>query len=353
MPDFSDGKLHKILITGGAGFLGTNIAIEATKRGYEVIVFDSTIRPGVEENLPILTELGVTIVRGDVRNREDLERIYTTNYEGMNDLKAIIHLASNPGVPWSISWPRYDFDVNAMGTLTMLEFARTHKTPFILASTNKVYPESLNELPREKEATRYAWHNVNGIPENYPLDGGGKYGHSPYGVSKAAADLLTQEYGLEYDIPVVVNRMSCIYGYYQKGVADQGWTDHFVRQFVFEKEPQIDIYGDGYQVRDMLWGEDVARLYLDEVDNIDQARGNVFNIGGGPENTMSLKECLEWLSQVAKKTPKITYHPWRPADQRVYISNVSKVQQVLGWRPLTSPKEGMTKMITKYKEEAA
>jgi len=359
-----------ILITGGAGFIGTNICLEAIKRGYKVIAMDSFIRPKSEENIPILQEAGVEILRGDVRQMVDFHRSPVPD--------AIIHLAGNPGIPWSIRWPVYDFQVNAQGTLNVLEYARVmgvqmnKKIPVIYASTNKVYTDLINEIPLEEKEKRYEWNLLDlmvfkyiagkprplwiggvtkkGINETFPLDGFGKYHHSPYGTSKLAGDLYCQEYFHAFEIPVVINRMSCIYGYYQKGVQDQGWIDHFIRRIAFGNG-KLNFFGDGKQVRDMLWGEDVARLYLDELESMEKVKGQIFNIGGGPENTMSLIEAVEYIEKISGKKAEIEYHDWRPADQRVYISDISKVKRILGWEPKISPREGIKKIYDRYCQE--
>jgi CDP-paratose 2-epimerase len=329
----------KILIAGGAGFIGTNVAKEAVKRGHDVVIFDSLIRKGSEENIGLVT---AEFIRGDVRNVEDFDRL--------PKIDAIINFAANPGIPWSIDYPMYDFKTNAMGALNLLEYSRKNgKIPVIFASTNKVYSEEINEMPIEKKETRFEWvdRKYKGIPEDFPMDSRGKYPHSPYGVSKASADLYHQEYFHIYDIPTVINRMSCIYGYYQKGVADQGWIDHFIRQIAFGNR-ELEIYGEGYQVRDMLWGEDVARLYLDELENIDEVRGQVFNVGGGIYNTLSLIEAIDYIEKLTGHEAKLSYFDERPADQRIYISDISKVKKMLDWTPLITPKMGIEKMLKKY-----
>lgn len=334
----------KLLITGGCGFIGTNIAYEAHRRGYKVICFDSFIRPRSEENIEFLSKHGIEIIRGDVRNTEDFFRI--------GSVDAIIHLAANPGIPWSIQWPDYDFNVNAVGTINALEYARSlGKIPFIFASTNKVYSDKINDLELYENKTRYFWANrlFEGIREDFPIDGFGKYSHSPYGVSKIAGDLLCQEYHHAYGVKTVVNRMSCIYGYFQKGVEDQGWIDWFVRCIGFG-DGKISIYGDGKQVRDMLWGEDVAKLYLDEIENIKKTAGQVFNVGGGMGNTLSLQEAITEIEAVTGKKAHITYKEWRHADQRVYVSDIGKVTKLLNWKPKVSPQEGIRKMYERYKE---
>lgn len=346
----------KLLITGGCGFIGTNIALEAVKRGHDVVAFDSLIRPGTEGNIPVLQKAGVEIVRGDVRNPEDFERL--------DGIEAIIHLAGNPGIPWSIKWPVYDYNVNATGTLNVLEYSRHNgKIPVIFASTNKTYSDIINTVPIFESATRYEWDQKSlidplmsigfnplfGLNESFPTEGYGKYPHSPYGKSKLTADHYCQEYYHVYDIPTVVNRMSCIYGYYQQGVEDQGWIDFFVRQLV-NGDGKINIYGDGKQVRDMLWGEDVAKLYLTELENIDDVAGEVFNVGGGYLNTCSLNEAIGIIEKETGNKADITYCDWRHADQRIYISDTRKAQSVLDWEQKVNPTEGIKKMIEAYQE---
>jgi CDP-paratose 2-epimerase len=357
----------KILITGGCGFIGTNIALLAREKGHEVIAFDSLIRPGTESNVSVLKAVGVEVVRGDVRNPEDFERV--------EDIDAIIHLAGNPGIPWSIEWPLYDFNVNTVGTLNVLEYSRHHgKIPVIFASTNKTYSDIINEVPLTEKDTRYVWNEssfgmktaypyqnphsplillkegfspVHGLNEYFPTEGFGTYPHSPYGKSKLAADHYCQEYFHTYGVPTVVNRMSCIYGYYQQGVEDQGWIDWFVRSLQLG-DGQINLYGDGKQVRDMLWGEDVAELYLTELEQIEITQGQVFNIGGSAKNTCSLNEAISVIEKETGKKAQITYGDWRHADQKIYISDTRKITYLTGWEQKTSPEEGIKKMIKAY-----
>lgn len=339
-----------ILITGGAGFIGTNIAQLARKRNYRVVILDSFIRKGVEENARWLERIGCSIVRGDVRNEQDFARISATP-------DAIIHLAANPGIPWSIAWPLYDFTTNALGTLHVLEYSRRNgRIPVVLASTNKVYTDELNTIPVTEKPTRYEWsfRTTNGkslaprlrdgisklgVNESFPTDAAGDHPHSPYGVSKLAADLYCQEYFHMYGVPTVVNRMSCIYGVFQKGVEDQGWMDWFIRAKL-QKLP-LSIYGDGKQVRDALFGSDLAELYLREIEQIDRAKGQVMNVGGGSEHTTSLLEVVSYLDSKLDPPLKLEFKDWRPADQRVYISDHSKVTNLLSWKPVIGVREGL------------
>lgn len=333
----------KICIFGGAGFIGINTALEALKRGHKVIIFDSLIRKGVEENMYLAD---ATYIRGDVRNQEDFEKLPT-------HIDAIINLAANPGVPWSLAFPLYDFKVNALGALHVLEYARKNgNIPVIFASTNKIYSDELNTIPLKETPTRYIWTSptyAKGVPETFPMDAVGHYSHSPYGVSKASADLYHQEYFHAYNLPTVINRMSCIYGYYQKGVADQGWVDHFIKT-IAQGDRKIDIFGNGKQVRDLLWAEDLAALYLDQIEHIDSLQGQVFNVGGGIRNTLSLLEAITIIEDFTGKKAKVSFKEWRHADQRIYVSDIRKIQKALGWKPNVSPQEGIKKMIERLSQ---
>lgn len=344
------GATMKILILGGCGFIGTNTSLEALKRKHEVIAFDSLIRPGTEDNMKVLVKKGATVFRGDIRCREDLGRMV----ERCGTPDGIINFAANPGIPWSISNPQYDFNVNAMGTLNVLQFASAMgKIPVVLASTNKVYSDEMNGISMEEGKTRWVWTDktFKGISEIYPTDGRGLYPHSPYGCSKLTADTYCQEYNLTFDVPTVINRMSCIYGLYQKGVEDQGWIDWFVRALVLG-DGKINIYGDGKQVRDMLWGEDVARLYVDELEHINEIKGSVFNVGGGQKKTISLIESIKFIEELSGKKATLEFHPWRQADQKIYISDITKVthNEILNWQPEVSPFEGIERMYREYKK---
>ena len=324
----------KILITGGVGFIGTNTALKAMEQGHEIIAFDNLSRLGTEFNLMELQKhKNFFFVRGDIRNTEDFKRI--------PEVDAIIALAANPGIPWSINWPRYDFEVNALGTLNTLEFARERgNIPVIFSSTNKVYSEEINEIPMKMGHTRYYWTDIpkyQGIPETYPIDSRGKYPKSPYGCSKYTGDMYCQEYYHIYGVPTVVNRQSCIAGKWQQGCEDQGWMAWFVFAKMFNS--LITIYGNGFQVRDVLYADDLAQLYLLELENIDKCKGSVYNVGGGMKNTTSLIEAMEHIVALDGRNFNIIYKDWRLADQRIYISDISKVEGELGWRPTTSPIE--------------
>ncbi len=327
------------------------------KKGYSVTVFDSLIRPHTEENAEILKKANIQIIRGDVRNLHDIERL-------PKKATGIIHLAANPGIPWSIKWPSYDFAANALGTLNILEFSRlNHKIPIIFASTNKIYSEEINIIPVTELKSRYIWNfnKINkkstrstilegitkkGVNENFPMDSSGKFPHSPYGVSKATGDLYCQEYFHIYGVPTVINRMSCVYGLYQKGVEDQGWLDWFVQAKI--NNLPLNIYGDGKQVRDSVFGTDIAELYLLQLENIRKVKGQVFNIGGGLKNTISLIETIDYLNSKGGKKLDLTFKPWRPADQKVYITDISKIKKHLGWEPRVSVSKGLDQIWAQY-----
>lgn len=373
----------KILITGGVGHIGTNMTLEAIVRGHEVVVMDNLHRQEVIENLKYLEKINhnsslFQFVWGDIRNQTDFDRLPKVD--------AVIHLAANPGVPWSIQWPVYDFETNARGTLNTLEFARTQgklkgydikPIPFIYASTNKTFSDIINEIPSTvipEEPNRYVWHDtealldkskdlwtnligglevdkrygtIEGINENFPVSGFGKYGHSMYGISKLVGDLYCQEYHIQYGIPMVINKMSCIYGLFQKGVADQGWVSHFVLKLL-KGDGKLEFYGNGKQVRDVLDARDLARLYLDQLENIDKCNGEIFTVGGGPENTVSLIEAVEEIERQTGKKATITYKDKRPADQDIYISSIKHVREVLGWEPKIKFEQTIADMIKEY-----
>ena len=335
----------KILITGGSGFLGTNIAIAAREKGYDVVVMDNFVRFGSDRNARILKEkYNCTIVHGETRLEED--------WKQMPEVDAVIHLAGQPGIPASLSNPKLDFHVNAVGTLNGLEFARSRgNIPFIYASTNKVYSDAINDIDLKENEKRYKYFDqkyIMGISESFPMDSAGSHPHSPYGVSKASGDLLTQEYFHAFNVPTVVFRMSCIYGLYQNGVSEQGWTDFFVRQRIMGDNKLI-FYGNGKQVRDVLFGSDAAEAYLIALERINDLKGKVFNLGGGTDFNSSLIEWVEILNKYTDKSPmEISHEDWRLADHRVYISNTDKFKKATKWQPKVSVEEGIKQMVDAY-----
>jgi CDP-paratose 2-epimerase len=345
----------KILVTGGAGFIGTNVCLEAVTRGHEVCAFDNFVRPLTEENLEVLKKAGVKIVRGDIRNWEDFQK-FPWIPEG------IVHLAGQCGIPYAQINPRYDFQVNALGTLNVLEYCRLNgKIPVAFASSNKAYTNITDDFAKKETETRYEWDfksanpeflkwgiTEKGVNEKLPLDAFGQFSRSLYGVSKVSGDLYMQEYYQAFGIPTVINRMSCIYGLYQKGVEDQAWVDWFIRQIMLG-DCKLNIFGTGKQVRDMLFGSDVARLYVMELENIDKVKGKQFNIGGGLANTMSLIEAINEIEKQTGNKAELTFLPKRHGDQDIWISDISKIKSLLGWEPTISPAEGIGIIINQYK----
>jgi CDP-paratose 2-epimerase len=354
--------MSRILITGGCGHIGTNICIEAIKRGHSVVVMDNLHREEVVNNLKYLQEEDdkhqFSFVWGDVRNSGDFERIPLVD--------AVIHLAANPGIPWSIQWPKYDFETNAGGTVNALEFARKcGNAPFVYASTNKTFSDIINNIPTKEFEKRYVWtenilkHEKHekcfldfedgkiGINENFPVQGFGTYGHSMYGISKLTGELYATEYHVQYKLPVVINKMSCIFGLFQKGAEDQGWISHFLMKIGFG-DRKINIFGNGKQVRDVLDARDVARLYIDEVEDLSgqkKSNGKVFTVGGGPENTVSLLEAIEKIEEMTAKKAIITYFSKRSADQDIYISSLKTVKEIMGWEPKIKFEETIENMM--------
>lgn len=341
----------KLLVTGGAGFLGTNIALTALDRGYEVVIMDNFVRRGSENNAKTLEKLGAKVIHGEVRLQQD--------WDDLPSVDAVCHLAGQPGIPKSLENPVLDFHVNAVGTLNGLEYAKKRgKIPFVYASTNKIYSDVVNQIKLKEEDTRYSFdygfygHEAptglteNGIEESFPMDSAGEHPHSPYGVSKASGDLLTQEYYHAFGVPTTALRMSCIYGLYQNGVSEQGWTDYFIRQRLGDNK--LIFYGNGKQVRDCLFGTDAAEAYLMCIEKNDIARGKVYNLGGGKFNS-SLIEWVDILNKYENKEPmNITYDDWRLADHRVYISDTSKIERELGWKAKVNIEEGIDRCIKAY-----
>jgi CDP-paratose 2-epimerase len=316
------GPSRRILITGGAGFLGVNAATRMVEAGWHVTVLDNLSRPGTERNLKwLITQYPTetTFVKEDVRNASALS-------EHVKNQDAILHLAGQVAVTTSLVDPVTDFEVNAAGTLNLLEATRKHnpEAPFVFASTNKVYGKLENN-------------NV-ACKESQPIDF-----HSPYGCSKGAADQYVRDYARCFHMNTVVLRQSCIYGAHQYGTEDQGWVAHFVHSILNQR--QLTIYGDGMQVRDLLDARDLSALYLAAIDNIDKTRGEVYNVGGGPPNQRNLLEVIEQIGELTHTKPKFTFSDWREGDQVFYVSDITKAKQDLGWEPQIPFDRGLMDLI--------
>jgi CDP-paratose 2-epimerase len=325
-----------VLITGGCGFIGSNLAAYLLTQGVRVRVFDSLARPGSERNAAWLASLNhsqLEVVQGDVRDSAAVAA-------AMLGVQTVVHLAAQVAVTRSVEQPRYDFEVNALGTLNVLEAARSMPTPplIIYTSTNKVYGDT-RQIVIEETDTRYIYADRRaGIDENLPLDF-----HSPYGCSKGSADQYVLDYARIYGVPGVVLRMSCIYGPHQFGNEDQGWVAHFLIRALAQQP--ITIYGNGKQVRDLLYVDDLLRLFWMIHRNPTAAVGHAFNIGGGAERTISIwREFAPLIAQYTHTELSVSYGEWRPGDQRVYISDIGKAQAVLGWQPQVSIADGVQRM---------
>ncbi len=324
----------KVLITGGAGFIGCNWAARLMRGGHTVTVFDNLSRKGTPANLEWLkTQGAMNFVRGDVRDAAALA-------EAAKGRQAIYHLAAQVAVTTSVVNPREDFEINALGTFNALEAARAAGTQpvVVYASTNKVYG-GMEDVAVTEEASRYRYSDLpHGLPESQPLDF-----HSPYGCSKGAGDQYVRDYSRIYDLPTVVFRQSCIYGLRQFGVEDQGWLAHFVIATV--KGRPINIYGDGKQVRDMLWVDDLLNAYEIALLQPERVAGKIYNIGGGPEYTLSIwAEVGPLLEKLAGRAVDTRRGDWRPGDQKVYVSDIRKAAAELGWRPGVTPQEGVRRL---------
>jgi CDP-paratose 2-epimerase len=324
----------KVLITGGAGFIGCNLAARLMKSEHDVTVFDNLSRKGAVKNLEWLRTQGeLNFVQGDVRDAAAL--VAAAQGHG-----AIYHLAAQVAVTTSVTNPREDFEINALGTFNMLEAARVSgMNPVIVyASTNKVYG-GMEDIRLTEDATRWRYTDLPmGLPETYPLDF-----HSPYGCSKGAGDQYVRDYARIYDLPTVVFRQSCIYGLRQFGVEDQGWLAHFVIAAV--KRRPINIYGDGKQVRDMLWVDDLLNAYELALKDPAKVAGKIFNIGGGPLFTFSIwQEVRPLLEELAGRKVEIKQGAWRPGDQRVYVSDIRHAEAELNWKPQVPPHEGLQRL---------
>ncbi len=331
-------RQRPVLVTGGAGFIGCNLADRLAAEGHEVLVFDALLRPGVEQNLAWLKarhprRIGAFI--GDVRDEAALA-------EAARDARAVFHFAAQVAVTTSLADPAADFGVNTCGTINLLEILRRAgaNTPLIFASTNKVYGD-LGEVMLEKTAEAYLPADPGlraaGIGEDLAIAL-----HTPYGCSKGAADQYVLDYARSFGLPTCVMRMSCIYGPRQHGTEDQGWVAHFLIR-ALSGQP-IFIYGDGCQVRDVLYVTDAVTAYLAAWRNIDRVAGRAFNLGGGPKNAISLLQLLAYVQSLIGEPLDVSLHPWRPGDQRYYVSDTRAVDAALSLPEPRSWRNGVAEL---------
>ncbi|WP_081661409.1 NAD-dependent epimerase/dehydratase family protein [Halopiger djelfimassiliensis] len=335
-----------ILVTGGAGFVGSHAAEFYAERGAKVTVYDNMSRVSsletadetrntasfnrdyLEENYP-----EISFIDGDVRNRKRL-------FDVVEGHDAIVHTAGQVAVTASLNDPHYDFQVNAEGTFNILDAASAAESDpaVVFASTNKVYGDNVNEIPVKEVNSRY-WYDSpeynDGIPESLSID---DCEHTPYGVSKLAGDLYVQDYAARNEVDAAAFRMSCIYGPRQFGNEDQGWVAHFA--ISAKRDEPITVFGDGKQVRDVLYVTDLIDAY-DSFLSDPTNKPAVFNMGGGPENTTSLLELLEILGENHGWEADVTYDEWREGDQKVYVSDISRAKEHLNWKPKVDFNEGV------------
>jgi len=327
-----------VLITGGSGFIGTNLASRLLESGRTVILYDNLSRPGVERNIRWLRENYGERVQLRI---EDIRNPYALR-DAVSQVDQVFHMAAQVAVTTSLISPIFDFDINIHGALNLLEAIRARKDPppLIFTSTNKVYG-GLDDVPLRKNGARYEPANqstrANGVSEARHLDF-----HSPYGCSKGSADSYILDYARIYGLKTVIFRMSCIYGPHQMGTEDQGWVAHFLIRAV--EDLPITLYGDGLQVRDILFVEDLVNAFLLAQSHMPAIAGQAFNIGGGPANTVSLVELIDLISDLHGCRPAIDYGEWRPGDQRYYVSDTRKFREATGWAPAVSVSEGVGRL---------
>ncbi len=333
----------KVLVTGGAGFIGSHVAERYAKEGHDVVVFDNLSRAellkkeikNIDYNKKFLQQFrNVKFIKGDVRNEKEITA-------AAKDADIIFHAAAQTAVTTSVADPRTDFGVNILGTFNVLEAARkSGKNPSIVyCSTNKVFGDNVNKARVIEKADHYEFEPSfrKGIPESFSID---LCEHTPYGVSKLTGDLYVQDYAHIYGLKTGVFRMSCIYGTRQLGVEDQGWVAWFTIATLLGKP--LTIYGDGKQVRDVLFVTDLVELYDRFLKS--SLKHGVFTTGGGPKNTLSLLQLLDILEDFTGKRSKISFSGWRPSDQKVFVADISAAKEALGWEPKVTPKEGVKRL---------
>lgn len=334
----------RVLVTGGAGMVGSHSAefFALGNPKNKVIVLDNLMRSkifgfdqqSVEFNWNYLKKFkNIQRVKGDVRNDKDVARAMGKGVD------VVIHTAGQPGVPSSVRMPKEDFSINAFGTLNVLEAARkkSKDTVVIYCSTNKVYGENVDKIPLIEKEKRYIYDGIKGVSEELSTD---LTGHTPYGVSKLAGDLYVQEYSHIYKMKTAVFRMSCTYGTRQFGFEDQGWVAWFIIAALFNKP--VTIYGNGKQVRDMLYVDDLVDAFNRFITS--DLKSAIFNAGGGAQNTISLLEFIDELQEQTGKKLKVKFADWRPSDQKVYITDTSKMERLLNWKISTPVKDGICKL---------
>lgn len=335
----------KILITGGAGFIGINAASYFLKQKHTITIFDNFSRPGSKKNISWLKQSykgGIRVIDGDIRT--DRDKLTSS----IKHADLVLHLAGQVAVTTSVTEPVMDFEINALGTLNVLESIRVsgNNPILIYSSTNKVYG-ALEDIKISETSTRYKFRNLDlGIPETRCVDF-----YSPYGCSKGAADQYVRDYSRIYGLKTIVFRQSCIYGPHQYGIEDQGWVAWFIIALMQGKE--ITIYGNGKQVRDLLYVDDLMRAYELAVRNIRVTKGQIYNIGGGPKNTISIWfEFKPLLEKLFKRKIIVTFSNLRPGDQPIYISDIRKAKKDFYWEPKINVEQGIKNLYLWAKDNS-
>ncbi len=333
------------LITGGCGFVGTNLAHRLLCAGRRVLILDDLSRRGVEDNLRWLRQAHPDSLRVETEDIRDEKAVRAA----VREAGAVFHFAAQVAVTTSLTEPLRDFEINARGTLNVLEALRQSASPapLIFTSTNKVYG-ALDDLDVHRRGERYEPGQekirAHGINEARALDF-----HSPYGCSKGAADQYVLDWARTFGLPALVFRMSCIYGPHQKGNEDQGWVAHFLLR-ALDGEP-ITLYGDGRQVRDLLFVEDLVDALLLAEPKAGELAGRAFNIGGGARNTFSLLELLAYIGELRGQQPEVRFDDWRPGDQKYYVSDARAFEQATGWSAKTNVHQGV-KLLLEWLQQA-
>ncbi len=340
MSDFTPCRKsdRPVLITGGAGFIGTNLAERLLSNGKRVILLDNLSRSGVEQNLRYLRDTYGDLVQTDINDVRDRRAVE----QAVARCGSIYHLAAQVAVTTSLVDPVMDFETNLEGTINVLEAARRQDSPppLLFTSTHKVYGD-LHDLDLVRVDDKYVPLDrdtrVSGIGESHNLDF-----HSPHGCSKGGADQYVLDYARMYGMRNVVFRMSCIYGRHQFGTEDQGWVAYFTLQML--RGGRLTIYGDGMQVRDILYIDDLVSAMLLAMENVDALAGRAFNIGGGPENAVSLLEVISALAELSGVEPPIRYGPPRRGDQLYYVSDTHRFTEATGWLPQVPIEQGILQL---------
>jgi CDP-paratose 2-epimerase len=324
----------KIIVTGGAGFIGSNATLRHLERGDQVIIIDNLSRRGSEANIAWLRSRAMSFhfEHQDVRDVAAIDRIFGEHA----DASRVYHLAGQSAVTTSVQDPRTDFEVNAAGTLNVLEAMRKtqSRATLVYASTNKVYGELPGVTSILKDG-RYEFESIDGLSEGQPLDF-----HSPYGCSKGAADQYVRDYARIYGLHTIVLRQSCIYGPRQLGVEDQGWVGWFC--IAARLGLPITIYGDGRQVRDVLYIDDLLDAFDAAAEHA--PNGAIYNIGGGPANAVSVLQVIGALEALCGHPLRIAFGPWRPGDQKIYVSRIDRAATDLHWTPRVRWQAGLERL---------